>query len=153
MSVNMFKWEGIKKKFLEERTVRILFFIMMAALPFVNKFSKLTAVLFLIAFFTFVRTYRNFKLPRGHKFFLMALVFVVTIGNLLEGSFLCLKHDMYLSVFILIFYAVVYFLQQDILKLKHIAYAVMIPMGIYLFDGLFQYIEGYDIFFHNPLTS
>ena len=147
------KKEKVRLWFLKEETVRSLFFVMLAALPFVNKFSKFTVVLFLVSFFLHLKTYKDFVLPKAHRYFLAGLSVVILIGNITHGAWSYLKQDMYLAFFIAVFYAVVYFFQKGTLSLKHLAYGVVIPMSIYVVDGFYQYATGYDLFFGNPLWN
>ena len=139
---------------LESRTVNIFFFLMLLALPFVNKFSKFTVVLFLIVFFKFINEYKDFILPRTHKIFLSLFFTLIAVSNLLSGTMLHnLKKDIYLGIFILIYVATKYFIEKKILKISTIIYAILIPMTIYMIDGLYQYYSGFDFIFHNHLTG
>jgi O-antigen ligase len=137
---------------LQNKTVNVLFFLMIATLPFVNKVSKFTVVLFLIIFFKFVYEYKDFILPRTHKIFLYTFLLLIILSNFLADKMLYnLKKDFYLLTFILIYIAVNYFIEKKILKISTLIYAIVIPMTIYMIDGYYQYYTGFDLFFHHSL--
>jgi len=139
---------------LNNKVINRLFFIMIAALPFVNKFTKLTVVLFLGAFFRYIYLHKDFILEKNHQLFLLLFVSLIIITNLnAELMIANLKTDMYLFFYISIFYATIYFLQKDILKLSTLIYAIVISMSVYMIDGYFQYNMGYDFLFHNPVVT
>ncbi|WP_296823246.1 hypothetical protein, partial [Sulfurovum sp.] len=100
---------------LKPKTVNVLFMLLIASLPFVNKFSKLIAVLFLIVFFKFIYENRDFILPSMHKLFVYSFFALIALSNILAGTMLQnLKQDFYLAIFILIYYATNYFIQKKI---------------------------------------
>ncbi|WP_295418440.1 O-antigen ligase [Sulfurovum sp.] len=139
---------------LKPKTVNVLFMLLIASLPFVNKFSKLIAVLFLIVFFKFIYENRDFILPSMHKLFVYSFFALIALSNILAGTMLQnLKQDFYLAIFILIYYATNYFIQKKILTLSTIVYAILISMTIYMLDGYYQYFVGYDLFFQHPFNS
>ncbi len=139
---------------LKSKTVNILFFLVIASLPFVNKFSKLIVVLFLIVFFKFIYENKDFILPKMHKLFLYSFFALIALSNILAGTMLQnIKLDLYLVIFILIYYATNYFIQKKILKLSTVVYAILISMTIYMLNGYFQYYVGYDLFFHHPFNA
>ena len=130
-------------------------FLLIATLPFVNRVSKLMGVVYLILFVRMVLRDRDFSLPNGHKWFLWSLGAVITIGFLTNSVdiIIGLKKVMYLTIFIALYYATLYFLQKGVITLKMIILSVVVSMGVYMVDGYIQFLFGYDLLFHNAISA
>lgn len=140
---------------LTHQSVNTALFLLIATLPFVNRVSKLMGVVYLILFVRMALRERDFSLPKTHRWFLGSLGAVITIGFLTNSVDIVigLKKVMYLTIFIALYYATLYFLQKNVITLKMIVISVVVSMGIYMVDGYMQFLFGYDLLFHNAFAG
>jgi len=144
----------LKTKFVEPKFIQILFFLMLATLPFVNKISKLFIVLFLISFVVYIYKHKDFHIPKTYKYFFISFFILLLGGNIINSNIVNSLHQyLYLIIFFMVFFSVVYFFQQNILTPKLLLYSLSIPISLYILDGIIQYFIGYDILFHNYLQN
>jgi hypothetical protein len=118
---------------------QILFMLMIITLPFVNKISKLFVVLFLISLFIYIKKMKvTLDILGTHKLFLYSLFGVVLLTNLVNNTvFINLKTDIYLFIYISIFYATVYSLKNNIISMTMILKVFLLSMIIYILYGLY----------------
>jgi hypothetical protein len=130
------------------------FFLVIVTLPMVNKVSKAATLLYLLFFARMVYRQRDFFLPSVHKVFLIFLSVLIFISALFNTiSLEHFKRAMYLAIFILVYYATVYFLQKRMISIKVLVYSVFFAMTLYLLDGYMQFFNGTDMLLHEGLQN
>ncbi|SFV69524.1 Oligosaccharide repeat unit polymerase Wzy [hydrothermal vent metagenome] len=139
---------------LTTRVINVFFSLMIITLPFVNKFSRVMVLFYLLLFFRMIYKNKDFIIPYMHKLFLFGLFTIIVLGDLSNGiSLESLKRMLYLAIFISLYYATLYFVRKNILKIDTFVYAIVISMTVYMINGYIQFFSGYDLILHSTLQN
>ena len=134
-------------------------FLWILFIPFKNAFYQASTFLLIVTFFIYIVVNKDYKYVKElivkYKdivFGFLLILFSMTISNLIND--VSKTNAWYLELAYLYRYALIllvlfYFYSKHFFDKKLLIIFIFISLGIQVFDGLFQYIMGYDLLVHN----
>ncbi len=138
--------------------IRVLFIVILVSLPLKNSIYQVSYGLFSILFLWILFRLRDFYFIKNHilitSLFLLILISMsvsntIGIGNI-ESFDLVFK---FFYRYILFYFSLLYFMEQKVLTFKFISIVLMSSFSIQVFDGVYQYHTGFDLFVHSTMDS
>lgn len=137
-------------------------FLWILFIPLKNALYEICTITIIFMFICHVIQFKTFKkillivsytkkIFLGLFFIMFCMLLSAFLGETIENNLIDLVKFFYR--FVAILFILLYFYQQHLFSRKFIINATIVTLTLYAFDGFYQYITQYDLFFNKPLEN